>query len=185
MLMKLSMKRDHIEEEGNNQYSKRIKRLIKQVEKEINVKDCKRTVILRRRLLQAILGLSLVILAVLLLFFMWNAAYSYLRIAEAEGNVYYFVTVAISAAAFFMAGVSFVVNLPRDIPALFAELSKEDKEFLTTWYFNKLEKPEKKEDKPLLKALIMMKCKQPDIDLVYKKNDSRFTEESLLKRLYE
>lgn len=79
-----------------------------------------------------------------------------------------------------------IVNLTQDLPSLFrAELSKEEKEYLTNSYFNKLKDREKKEDRPLLEALIMMKCKQLDIDLVFKKNNSRFTEESLLKKLYE
>jgi len=53
--------------------------------------------------------------------------------------------------------------------------------------FERLEKDVKKDEKPLLKALIKIKAKNLEFDLeqIYNQNKSMFTKEKLLERLYE
>lgn len=177
---------------SKDKYPRKIKRLIEMVEHNIKFKKFKRTVLLKR-LPRAIAGLSLVIVFAFAFFCIFQMGWLYLKIVETEGNIESFVTITISMVALTIAGGSFIINLTRDIsPLHVGEFSKEEKEYVTNRYFKSLKeeymrKEYEKEDLPLLKALISMKCKQPNIDLkiIYKKDASIFEEKRLLKSLYE
>jgi len=161
-------------------FSERIESLVKLVEKDVNIKRYKRR-LTAKRLVVGVIPTSVVIGIVIWLFFIvFQVASRYMTIAETE-NV---VVLMVSVTALTITLISFIMKLTSELGILFKESSNEE---VTNWYFKKLKQRVEKEDIPLLKALIMMKCKQPDIDLVsiHKLHDSMFTEKQLLERLYE
>ena len=161
-------------------YSERIQNLIKLVEEKISIKSYERRLTLKRFLLGVIPNVVVILIVIWLFFIVFQVASWYMTIAE-ERDV---VVIMISIVALTIALISFITKLPSEFHSLFREFSKEE---VANWNFKRLKERVEKEDVQLLKALIMMKCKQPDIDLkdIYKANDSMFTEKRLLEILYE
>lgn len=153
---------------------------MKLVEKDVSIKRYERRLTLKR-LLVGVVPTSVVIVVVIWLFFIvFQVASWYMTVAETKDVV----VIMLSITALTITLISFITKLTSELGLLFRELSKEE---VTKWNFKRLKQRVEKEDIPLLKALIIMKCKQPDIDLagLHKAHDSMFTEKRLLERLYE
>jgi len=83
-------------------------------------------------------------------------------------------------------GVSIVAVVFSAFPVILA-FPKTTREELAEWYYFKLLKGINVNDRPYLKAIINMKCKEFDLNLprIYQTNPELFNQESLLRRLYD
>lgn len=165
---------------SKNKYSERIKSLVKLVEKDCSIKRYEWRLTLKRLLVGVIPTSVVIVVAVWLFFIVFQVASFYMAVAETKDVV----VVMISITALAITLISFISKSASELSSLFGELSREE---VTKWNFRRLKERVEKEDIQLLKALITMKVKQPDIDLegIYRANKSMFTEKRLLERLYE
>lgn len=160
-------------------YSERIQNLIKLVEEKISIKSYERRLTLKRFLIGVIPNMVVILIVIWLFSIVFQVASWYMTMAETKDVV----LIMISIVALTITLISFISKLPSEFHSLFRELSKEE---VANWNFKRLNERVEKEDIQLLKALIIMKCKHPDIDLktIYKVNDTMFTEKRLLEMLY-
>ena len=161
-------------------YSERIKNLVKLVEEDFSIKRYQWQVTLKRLLFGVIPTLVVIGLVVWVFFIVIGIASSYLAIAETKDAVVIAISITVLAITLF----GYINKLVSDLRSSFGELSKEE---VTNWNLKRLKESVEKEVILLLKALITMKCKQPDISLedIYRADDSMFRGKRLVERLYE
>jgi len=165
---------------SGHEHSERIESLVKLVEANFNVERYKRWMLLRR-LIFGVAPISTVLIPVLWVFFtLAGVVSSYLQIAELENVVF----IIISFVALAIAIIDFSYKLVYNLGLVFTEQSEKG---VANWNYERLKESVKKEDLPLLKALILMKSKEPEFSLskIYEKNSSLFSEKNLIGMLYD
>ena len=171
---------NNVKKEKKNDNTGNIEELVKLVDENFSKKSYEWRLTLKRLLVGVMPNIVVIVIVVWLFFIVFGVAFSYLAIAEFKDAV----VIMISITALTIALFNYIYKLGSDLGSLFGEVSKEK---VTDWNFKRLKENVKKEDIQLLKALIMMKCKQPDFPLkdIYETDKSLFKKENLLRSLYE
>lgn len=83
--------------------------------------------------------------------------------------------------------LSIVLSFLAFVIALFSWLERSQNTYVVRVNYDRLSNGIEENKKPLLKALIIMKAKNEEYNLerIYKMNESMFTKEKLLEKLYE
>lgn len=181
---KESKREDKVTTPNAEDWKKRIENLIRKVDCE-----CKRKFFTPRRTLSILISVATFsIIAILLIWLnltVSNAILSYAKTLPSDSQLRFLVeqmpsyaNLSISIAALIIAMVVFLPSLRMLTPEEFAN-----------WYYGKLSKGVEAKDRPYLKALINVKCREFDLSLwenyqnCIRINCDLFTEESLLQSL--
>jgi len=160
-------------------HTKRITSLITLVDENFNKESYRLQLTLRRVLLGVVPNIIVVLIVIWLFFVVFQMASFFMSIAEPRDAV----TIMISITALTIALVSFIVRVGSDLQTLFAEPPERER---IDWHFKKLKDKVSANERLLVRALIIMKCRQPDVKLfdLYNADESMLTERQLLERLY-
>jgi hypothetical protein len=165
-------------------WKKRIEPLIRRVDCE-----CKRKFFTPRRILAILISVAIfVIIAIILIWLnltVQDVILSYAKTLPSDSQLRFLVEQIPSYGNFSISIAALIIAMTVFLPSL-KRLPPEE---LADWYYGNLSKSEDAKDRPYLKALINMKCKEFDLSLwdnyqnCTRINCDLFTEESLLRSL--
>ena len=119
------------------------------------------------------------LLIYLLILVVYMLVLSAIPLPKEEQMSYY----AVQVIAYLALGVS-IMSFMSSFPL---RIGKSTVNELVDWYYRKLENEVEEKERPLLKALIKMKCREFGFTLldIYEENPTLFEDDILLKKLYE